>query len=58
MNIDYHELILARPVCVKNEGNIQYFENPFFSDMPILKVDRQKMEVVETDVFDVEFLKR
>lgn len=56
MKHDYQSLIAAMPdrICIK--GNIEYVQNPYFSDQPIIRINRAEKTAEDTDVFEVEEL--
>ena len=49
--MDYDEISKQRPTVLCDCGKIRYVENPFCGCRPILKMDREKRTVVETDMF-------
>ena len=53
---DYNELLLQFPERLKIVGNIEYVQNPYFSDKPIIKIDRNKKEAYDTECFEIEEL--
>jgi len=56
MTHNYHALIAACPDRLKIDGHIEYVENPYFSDRPIIKIDRDKKTAEDTDIFEKEDL--
>ena len=56
MTHNYHALIAACPDRLKIDGHIEYVENPYFSDRPIIKIDRDKKTAEDTDIFEPEDL--
>ena len=56
MKHDYLTLIAARPERIKIEGYIEYVQNPYFSDKPIIRINRDEKTAEDTDVFEEEGL--
>lgn len=56
MKHNYQHLISARPDRLKIEGNIEFVQNPYFSDKPIIRIDREKKTAEDTDMFEEEEL--
>jgi len=56
MTHNYLALITARPERIAIKGQIEYVQNPFFSDRPIIKIDREEKTAEDTDVFEPEEL--
>lgn len=56
MKHDYLTLIAARPERIKIEGDIEYVQNPYFSDKPIIRINRDEKTEEDTDVFEEEEL--
>lgn len=56
MKHGYNQLLAQFPDRIKVDGNIEYVENPYFSDRPIIKIDRENKTAVDTDVFEPEEL--
>ena len=56
MKHNYLTLIAACPerICIK--GNIEYVQNPYFSDQPIIRINRAEKTAEDTDVFEAEEL--
>ena len=56
MKHDYLTLISAMPDRLKVSGNIEFVQNPYFSDQPIIRIDRAEKTAEDTDVFEVDEL--
>jgi hypothetical protein len=56
MKHDYLPLIAAMPDRVKISGNIEFVQNPYFSNQPIIRIDRTEKTAEDTDVFEVDEL--
>jgi len=52
MNYDYEEVKNARPKVMCECGKIRWVENPFCGCKPLLKIDREKRTVTETNIFN------
>lgn len=53
---DYNNLLAQFPERLKIDGYIEYVQNPYFSDQPIIKIDRSIKEAIDTDIFEIEQL--
>ena len=56
MKHNYLTLIAAMPERLKVSGNIEFVQNPYFSDQPIIRIDRAEKTAEDTDVFEPEEL--
>jgi len=54
MKYNYFEIIKDQPDRIKVVGNIEYVQNPYFSDRPVIKIDRSQRTAIETDFFEWE----
>ena len=56
MKHDYLPLIAACPDRLKISGDIEFVQNPYFSDQPIIRINRAEKTAEDTDVFEVDEL--
>ena len=56
MKHNYLTLIAACPDRLKIAGDIEYVQNPYFSDQPIIRINRAEKTAEDTDCFEVEEL--
>ena len=56
MKHNYLTLIAACPERIRIEGDIEFVQNPYFSDRPIIRINRAEKTAEDTDVFEEEEL--
>jgi len=56
MKHDYSTLIAACPDRLRIVGHIEYVQNPYSSDQPIISINRAEKTAEDTDIFEPEEL--
>jgi hypothetical protein len=51
MKYTYYELIEERPEPIKTIGQIEYVQNPWRADQPIIALNRAEKTAVDTNFF-------
>lgn len=54
MKHDFEKLLRERPEHIKTVGAIEYVENPYFSDKPIIAINRAEKTAIDSEFFEEE----